>query len=153
MVLRKLDSNLQKNETWPLSHAIHKDKLQMDERLRCETGIHPATSLTLATATFFMTHLQREEKQKKKWTCGTSSDKKLMHIQGNSQKKLRGSSWNGRRYLQMTLQIKDWYPRSTKNLSNSIRPKQIIKWREDMNRHFSTVIEKESVHIFCPFYD
>ena len=34
--------------------------------------------------------------------------------------KLRGSPRNGRRYLQMTLQIKDWYPRSTKNFSNSI---------------------------------
>ena len=41
----------------------------------------------------------------------------------------------------MTLQIKDWYPRSTKNFSNSIHKKQIIKskkWAEDMNRHFSS---------------
>ena len=42
-------------------------------------------------------------------------------------KKLRGSPWNGRIYLQMTLQIKDWYPRSTNNFSNSIHKKQIIK--------------------------
>ena len=41
-------------------------------------------------------------------------------------KNLRGSPRNGRIYLQMTLQIKDWYPRSTKN-SNSIHEKQIIK--------------------------
>ena len=30
--------------------------------------------------------------------------------------KLRGNPQNGRRYLQMTLQIKDWYPRSTKDI-------------------------------------
>ena len=35
-----MDSYMQKNETRPLSHTIHKDKLQMDERPRCETGIH-----------------------------------------------------------------------------------------------------------------
>ena len=38
-----------------------------------------------------------------------------------------GSPCNRRRYLQMTLQIKDWYPRSTKNFSSSIHEKQIIK--------------------------
>ena len=42
-------------------------------------------------------------------------------------KKIRGSPQNGRRYLQMQLQIKGWYPRSTKNLSNSIHKKQINK--------------------------
>ena len=40
---------------------------------------------------------------------------------------LKGSLWNGRRYLQMTLQIKGWDPRSIKNFSNSIHEKQIIK--------------------------
>ena len=43
--------------------------------------------------------------------------------------KLSGSPRNGRRDLQMTLQIKDWYPRSTKNFSNSIHKKQIIQSR------------------------
>ena len=42
-------------------------------------------------------------------------------------KKTRGSPRNGRIYLQMMLQIKDWYPRSTKNFSNSICEKQINK--------------------------
>ena len=43
----------------------------MDERPQCETGIHQnsrgeqaATSMTSAKATFFLTHLQRQEKQK-----------------------------------------------------------------------------------------
>ena len=39
-------------------------------------------------------------------------------------KKLQGTPRNGRIYLPRTLQIKDWYPRSTKNFSNSIRKKQ-----------------------------
>ena len=38
MVLGKLDSNTQKNETGPLSYTIHKSKFKMDERPKCETG-------------------------------------------------------------------------------------------------------------------
>ena len=38
MVLGELDSNMQKNETRPLSYTIHKNKLKMDEGPECETG-------------------------------------------------------------------------------------------------------------------
>ena len=41
--------------------------------------------------------------------------------------KQRGNPQNGRRYLQMKLQIKGCYPRSIKNFSNSIHEKQINK--------------------------
>ena len=64
MVLEKLDSHMQKNETGPFSYTIHKDKLKMDERAKCETGIHQnprgdhrETFSTSATATSCMTHL------------------------------------------------------------------------------------------------
>ena len=40
MVLRELDSNMQKSETGRLSYTIHKNKLKMDERPKCETGNH-----------------------------------------------------------------------------------------------------------------
>ena len=40
MVLGKLDSHMQKNETGPLPYTIHKNKLEMDERPKCETGNH-----------------------------------------------------------------------------------------------------------------
>ena len=40
MVLGKLDSNMQKNETGPLSYAKHKNKFKMDERPKCEAGHH-----------------------------------------------------------------------------------------------------------------
>ena len=39
-LFNKLDSYIQKNETGPFPHTIHKDKLKMDERPQCETGIH-----------------------------------------------------------------------------------------------------------------
>ena len=37
MVLGELDSNMQKNETGPLSYTIHKSKLKMDKRPKYET--------------------------------------------------------------------------------------------------------------------
>ena len=37
MVLGKLDSHVQKNETRPFSFTIHKDKLKMDGRSKYET--------------------------------------------------------------------------------------------------------------------
>ena len=40
MVLGKLDSHMQKNETGPFVYTIHKNRLKMDERPKFETGIH-----------------------------------------------------------------------------------------------------------------
>ena len=40
LVLGKLDSHMQKNETGPLSYSIHKNKYKMDERSKCETENH-----------------------------------------------------------------------------------------------------------------
>ena len=40
MVLGKLDSNMQKYETGPLSSTTHKNKFKMNERPKCETGNH-----------------------------------------------------------------------------------------------------------------
>ena len=40
MGLGKLDSDMQKKETGPLSYPIHKNKLKMDERPKHETGNH-----------------------------------------------------------------------------------------------------------------
>ena len=40
MVLGELDSNMQKNESGPLSYTIHKNKLKMDEKPKYETGNH-----------------------------------------------------------------------------------------------------------------
>ena len=40
MLLGKLDSNIQKNETGPLSYTIYKNKFKMDERPKQETRNH-----------------------------------------------------------------------------------------------------------------
>ena len=40
VVLGKLDSDMQKNETGPLSYTIHKNKFHMDERSKSEIGNH-----------------------------------------------------------------------------------------------------------------
>ena len=40
MVLGKLNNNMQKNETGPLSYTIHINKFEMDERPKYETGNH-----------------------------------------------------------------------------------------------------------------
>ena len=60
MMLEKLDSDMQKNETEPLSCTIHKNKLKINERPKCETGNHQnptrkqaVTSLTSTTAISF----------------------------------------------------------------------------------------------------
>ena len=40
MVLGKLDSNMQKNETGPVSYTLHKNKLKIDETHTCEIRNH-----------------------------------------------------------------------------------------------------------------
>ena len=40
MVLGDLDSYVQKNETWPLTYTIHKNKLKVDKRLKYKSR-HP----------------------------------------------------------------------------------------------------------------
>ena len=68
MVLGELDSNMQKDETRPLSYTIHKNELKMDEGPGCETGNHQnsrgesrkKTSQTSARAISYLTHPQRQ---------------------------------------------------------------------------------------------
>ena len=71
MVLGKLDSNMQENETVSLFHTIHKNKFKMDKRPKYETENHQnprgraqaATLLTSATATSYLTCLCRQRKK------------------------------------------------------------------------------------------
>ena len=39
MVLGKLDSHMQKNETGPFPYTTHENRLKMDERPQCETKV------------------------------------------------------------------------------------------------------------------
>ena len=90
-MLGEVDSNMQKNETRPLSYTIHKNKLKMDERPECETGNHQnprgesrkKTSLTLATAISYSAHLQGKGIKNKNELLGPNEDKKLLRCKQN----------------------------------------------------------------------
>ena len=79
---------------------------------------------------------------------GLHQDKKLLHSK-ETINKTKGSLQNGKKILQTTYLIKDWYLNSTSNLTNSTptktnhpikkwaEEKKKKKWAEDMNRYFS----------------
>ena len=56
MVLGKLDIHMQKNETGPFSYTIHKDKLKMDERSKCETRFHQILEENTGNTLFELGH-------------------------------------------------------------------------------------------------
>ena len=94
MVLGELDSNMQKVETRPLSHTIHKNNLKMDKGPECETGNHQIPrgesrkkTCDLSRSNFLLdtSPKAREVIKSKNELLGPHEDKKLLHCQGNSQ--------------------------------------------------------------------
>ena len=94
MLLKKLDSYIQKNESGPFHYSLHKEKLRMDERHQRETGIHQNLRGDTGSNLFNISHSNffhdaspkaREAKEKNE-LVGLHQDKKLLHIQGNSPK-------------------------------------------------------------------
>ena len=108
MMLGKLDSHMQKNETGPLSYTIHKNRLKMDERPKCETRIHQNPRGEHRQQLFDLSHSNflldaslrvRETKAKMNfWDC----IKIKIFCTARETTKLKGNLPNGRRYLQMT---------------------------------------------------
>ena len=92
MVLGELDSNMQKNETRPLSYTIHKNKLKMDEGPACETGNHQNPEekarknlSDLSRSNFLLdTSPKARELKAKNELLGPHEEKKLQHCKGNN---------------------------------------------------------------------
>ena len=92
MVLGELDSNMQKNETRPLSYTIHKNKLQMDKGPKCETGNHQIPrgearkkNLSDLSHSNFLLDTSPKARELKAKILGPHEDKKLLHSKGNNQ--------------------------------------------------------------------
>ena len=92
MVLGQPDSNMQKNETRPLS-SIHKNKLKIDERPKCETGNHQNPrgkagnnlfDLSLSNLLLDTSPKARELKGKNELLV-YHQDENLPHCKGNNQ--------------------------------------------------------------------
>ena len=85
---------MQKNEPGPLSYTIHKEKLKMDERPKCETGSHQnqieehigSNLFDLSCSNFLldMSPKGRETKAKNE-LLGLHQDKKLLYSKEKSQ--------------------------------------------------------------------
>ena len=91
MVLGKLDSHVQKNETGPFSYTIHKDKLKMVERSTCEARIHQNPGREhrqqpfWATVTSSRYIYEGKGNKSKNELLGLKQDKKPLHSKRNSQ--------------------------------------------------------------------
>ena len=108
MVLGELDSNVQKNETRPLSYTIHKNKLKMDKGPECETGNHqnPRDLSDLSRSNFLLDTSPKARELKAKMNYWNLMKIKSFCTAKETIKKLKGNQRNGKRYLQMTYRTK-----------------------------------------------
>ena len=83
MALGKLKSDMKKNETGRLFYTIHKNKLTMDERPKCEIGNHqnPTREHWQQPLT---QHVSGGKGNKSKNKLGPHQNKNLLHSEGNN---------------------------------------------------------------------
>ena len=85
MVLGQLESNMQKNETGPLSFTIYNNKYKIDERPKCEIGNHQ-NHRGEHRQQLFTRHVSRGKGNKSKCKLlELHQDKKLLHNKGKNQ--------------------------------------------------------------------
>ena len=95
MALGKLDSHMKENETGPFPYATHKHCLKMDERPKCETGIHPnpreehrQQPLQRWLQQLLARYISKGKGNRgKNELLGLHQDKKLLHSKGNTTQK------------------------------------------------------------------
>ena len=83
---------MQNNGTGPFSYTIHKDKLKMDEKPKCETrifqnprGEHRQQPLRPGQHQLLARHISKGMGKSKNELLGFHQDKKLLHSKGNHQ--------------------------------------------------------------------
>ena len=113
MVLGKLDSNMQKNEPGPLSYTIHKNKLKMNERPKCKTGSHQnprgesrQNLFDLGRSNFLVNTSPEARETKANMNYWDLIKIKSFCTAKETISKTKSNQQNGRRYLQITYQIK-----------------------------------------------
>ena len=92
MMLGELDSNMQKNETRPLSYTSHTNKLKMDERPECKDTIKTLEEKAgkdlsdLSCSNFLLdTSPKAREIKAKMNSWDIIKIKNLLHSKGNNQ--------------------------------------------------------------------
>ena len=147
MVLEKLDSHVQKNETGPFSYTIPKDKLKMDERSVCETRIHQTPRGEHRQHPFELGHsnfLQdtsmktRETKGKMRYWdltriksfCAAKETVNKTKRQPTEWEKIFANDVSDKGLISKT--YKELLKLNTKDTNNPI-----MKWAKDMNRNLT----------------
>ena len=118
---KKLDSYMQKNQNRLFFNTKHKDRLKMDERLKCKMETMKlleeklgGTQLDITLSNIFGYVSSGQGKHKQRETTGLRQTENLPHSEGNHQQ-TKSHLLSGRRYLQMVYPIRGYYPKYAKN--------------------------------------
>ena len=151
MVLGKLDSGMQKNETGLLSYTIHKNKLKMNERPKYETGNHqnptgenrrqPLWPLLRQLLTRHVS-IGKGNKSKNE-LLGPHQDKKLLTVKKTADKtKRQPMEWE--KIFANDISDKALVSKIYKELIKLNTQKQIVQWRNGQKMWIDTFPKKAS---------
>ena len=144
MVLGKLDSHMQKNETGPFSYTIHKDKLKIDERPKQEsikileenTG---SNLFELGYSNFLQDTSMKTRETKAKMNSWDLIKVKNFCTAKETVNKTKRQPTEWEKIFANVVSDKGLVSRIYKELIklNTQKTNPVKKWAEDTNRHFS----------------